>query len=227
MEKKHSPALFDAIAPTYDKVNQVLSLGLHHSWRARVAKKLPNTSNLNLLDCATGTCDQLIACLKKRSNIHSAVGIDLAENMLLLGQKKLAQTPYNYKVRLEKASLCDIPYAAGSFDAATLSFGIRNIEDPVEGLREIHRVLTLGGTLLVLEFSRSFLPLHLWYLRNIVPKIGTWLSGHKSAYSYLNTTIESFPSGDSFCALLKQAGFQSVTCTPLTGGIVSIYDAKK
>ncbi len=231
LDKQNSPHMFDEIAPTYDWINQILSLGLHHHWRAFVAKSLPKKPHLSLLDCATGTGDQLLYCLKKRPDIASAVGIDLAENMLRYAEKKAAKTSYNYRIRLQKASVLDIPYANDCFDCATISFGIRNLPSLQKGLTEILRILKPGGTLIILEFSLPTIKwlssLHLFYLRHFVPLIGKWLSGHKKAYSYLNTTIESFPYGQALCDEMQRAGLINAVCTPLSLGIASMYTAKK
>lgn len=231
MHKSDSWLLFDAIAPTYDKINRVLSLGIDAHWRKKIGLYLPRQKNMQLLDCATGTGDQIFALMRQSPNIKRAVGIDLSENMLKLGREKLKKSPYEKKVVLRHASALKIPYPAESFECATMSFGIRNVSDTVACLKEIHRVLKKKGTLLLLEFSlpknKVMKKAHLFYLRKVLPRLGGMLSKNRPAYTYLNQTIEAYPYGDAFCSLLKEAGFQNIECHPWSLGIVSLYSARK
>ncbi len=220
--------MFDKIAPTYDRTNRILSLGIDLYWRWKLQSLLPHGNKLKLLDCATGTGDQLLALMKSR-RIHQAVGIDLSEEMLKIGRKKLA--PFAHQIELKCASGTEIPYLENTFDAVTLSFGIRNIDPPLKCLQEIYRVLRPKGRALILEFS---LPAKSWvqnpylfYLNKVLPQIGKRLSGNREAYSYLARTIQSFPYGEAFCGLLQEAGFQKVKGYPMTGGIVTLYVGEK
>jgi demethylmenaquinone methyltransferase/2-methoxy-6-polyprenyl-1,4-benzoquinol methylase len=151
--------------------------------------------------------------------------------MLRIGKKKLKQKPYARDVLLRQACATDLPFADGSFDCATISFGIRNVDNIGKCLSEIYRVLVPGGRILVLEFSLPSHPklkaAHLFYLRRFIPKIGGWLSKDKQAYKYLNETIETFPHGENFCALLKEAGYKNVQAHPLTFGVVTLYQGDK
>ncbi len=229
--KSRSWKMFDTISSTYDRANSILSLGIHHYWRRKLAQALPKKAKIRLLDCATGTCDQIISLMDKGSKIERAVGVDLAREMLKIGKRKLAFKPYSHLVELQEASIDLLPYPENSFDCATLSFGIRNVPDVKACLKEIHRVLTKDGKALILEFSlpSSFLlkKMHLFYLRKCLPKVGGWVSKNRKAYHYLNETIETFPYGDAFCAYLTEAGFKNVKATPLTGGIVTLYEGEK
>jgi demethylmenaquinone methyltransferase/2-methoxy-6-polyprenyl-1,4-benzoquinol methylase len=229
--KSESWKMFNEISSTYDRTNSILSLGIHHHWRKRLKQALPKKDKIRLLDCATGTCDQIISLMDKSPQIRKAVGIDLALAMLKLGKNKLRLKPYGHLVELKEASISAIPYPEGSFDCATLSFGIRNVAAVGECLKEIHRVLDNDGRVLILEFSlpsSSLLKkLHLFYLRKVVARIGGWISKHGGAYRYLNETIESFPYGESFCSLLKDAGFKNVKALPLTWGIATLYQGDK
>ncbi len=229
--KAESWKMFNEISPTYDRVNSILSLGIHRYWRRHLAKALPKKNNICLLDCATGTCDQIISLMNKTTRIDRAVGIDLAREMLKIGKNKLASKRYGYRVELKEASMTEIPYPENSFDCVTLSFGIRNVANVEGGLKEMHRVLSTNGRILILEFSLPKISLlkkaHLFYLRHVLPKIGGWVSNNKQAYLYLNETIESFPYGKEFCTLLETAGFKDVKATPLTAGIVTLYQGDK
>jgi demethylmenaquinone methyltransferase / 2-methoxy-6-polyprenyl-1,4-benzoquinol methylase len=223
--------MFDAISQTYDKANRWMTLGLDVYWRKKVNKYLPRKKGLSILDCATGTGDQILALLKNAESIEKIFGIDLSEEMLEIGRKKIAKTPLSEKVFFQKASILSIPYQDSSFDLVTISFGIRNVTDVSLCLEEIKRVLKPGGKLFILETSTPKSPflkkLHLFYIRKILPKIGGWISQKKYAYEYLNETAERFPSGEEFCILLRKANFMKVQCHPMAFGAVSLYTADK
>lgn len=222
------PQMFNAISSRYDLINIFLSFGLDKYWRKAVCRHLPQKQYLKLLDCATGTGDQLIALLKHGS-IYDAVGIDPAEEMLAKASPKIA--PYAHCVQLIAASAEKIPYPVNTFDVATMTFGIRNVRDPQQSLKELYRVLSPSGRLLILEFSApAYAPLrflHRGYLNHIVPTIGGLLSKNRDAYSYLSKTIQAFPQGESFCALLREAGFENLRAIPLSFGIVTLYVGDK
>lgn len=222
--------MFDAISSTYDPINRIMTFGLDQRWRRKVGKLLPQR-NLRLLDCATGTGDQIFALVERCPQITEAVGIDLSSEMLSIAMSKCQTFPLQKKVQFQRASALEIPFPEASFDCVTMSFGIRNVTQTDLCLKEIFRVLKPGGRLLILETSlpkNSFIrKLHLLYLRKGLPFIGGWISRQKKAYRYLNETTETFPSGDAFCLLLKQAGMHSVHAFPLALGAVSIYQADK
>ena len=226
--------MFDKISSTYDKTNRLMTLGLDLYWRKKVASFLPKKNSIHLLDCATGTGDQLLSLLKHSpltTKITQAVGIDLSQEMLGLAKNKLKEKTFDAEVLLEVASALDLPFAKESFDCVTMSFGIRNVLDVNLCLQELYRVLKPGGKLLILETSipkaALIKKLHLFYLRKVLPRIGGLISKQKHAYQYLNQTTETFSCGAAFCEQIKQIGFSKVTCHPLTFGAVSIYEAEK
>ncbi len=223
--------MFDAISKTYDQTNRLMTLGLDLYWRKKMASFLPARDNLCLLDCATGTGDQIISLLKHSKKIKEAFGVDLSEEMIALCEKKVKKISGNVKVHVKKASILKLPFPENAFDCTTLSFGIRNVVDVPLCLEELLRVLRPGGRALILETSlpkgKLLKALHLFYIRKILPLIGGWISQKKHAYRYLNKTAETFPYGDAFCKMLEEAGFINVSCHPLTFGSVSIYVADK
>jgi demethylmenaquinone methyltransferase/2-methoxy-6-polyprenyl-1,4-benzoquinol methylase len=228
--KETSWKMFDAISPTYDRINAILSLGMDRRWRRRLASYLPSRSNLDLLDLASGTASQLVALFENKAPIRSAIGIDLSSEMLKIGKQKIQEKPYCNRVQFQVADATRLPFAEKSFDAATFSFGIRNVPDPILSLKEIHRVLKPGGRCLILEFSLPPEPLktfHLFYLRRILPYIGGFLSKNREAYRYLNETIETFPYGDAFARLMKSVGFSSLKQVPMALGAVTLYMGDK
>lgn len=231
LEKKAIPATFNTISKRYDLINRILSFGIDIYWRKRMVKFLPIHPSIRLLDIATGTADQIISIMNSARNIKSVIGIDLAKDMLAIGKQKIQNKPYCHQVSLLEADACNIPLNKETVDCLTMSFGIRNVPDVSQCLREMYRVLTHRGRALILEFSmpknaiiRLF---HVFYLRRILPLIGGFFSKNKQAYTYLNETIESFPSGKTFCAFLEEAGFEHIKAIPLTFGIATIYIAEK
>ena len=223
---KESWKMFNRISPSYDRINRILSLGMYQNWRHSVAAHLPKKPAIRLLDLASGTGDQLIACLESGASINEAVGIDLSEEMLRIAKEKITAKSYKNKVSFLTADAEQIPFADASFDAATFSFGIRNVSDPLLSLKQIKRILKPQGKCLILEFSmpkQPFKPFHLFYLRHILPRIGGWLSKNPDAYRYLNQTIETFPSGKAFCSLMETAGFSSIKTVPMALGAVTLY----
>ncbi len=196
-----------------------------------MASFLPSKKGLHLLDCATGTADQIISLMQNTSSIEQAVGIDLSEEMLCIGQRKIRGLPFQNNVQLHVASALNLPFEKDSFDCITMSFGIRNVTDTALCLKEMMRVLKPGGRILILETSipkTSFIKaFHLFYLRNLLPLVGGWISKQKKAYQYLNQTTETFPSGHAFCDKIQEIGFAKVHCHPLTFGSVSIYRGDK
>ncbi|OHB67679.1 MAG: hypothetical protein A2Y77_04780 [Planctomycetes bacterium RBG_13_62_9] len=223
--------MFDRIAPTYDLLNHLLSLGRDYSWRRRVAGQLGGDGLLDVVDLATGTGDLLISMLRRRPNTARAVGLDISERMLSICREKLHRSGLSERVELVCADASATPFAAGTFDVATMAFGIRNTPDAAGTLQEIHRILKPGGTALVLEFSlpanRALRWCYLRYLRSVVPRIGSWVSRDQRAYRYLDESIEGFHRPESFCSIMRQAGLREVSVIPLTLGVASIYKGTK
>lgn len=217
--------MFDAISPTYDRTNRIISFGMDQRWRAKVASFLPPQKNLKVLDLATGTGDQALALIKSQSSIQSITGIDLSKEMLEIARRKIP-----CKMQFLVADAEKLPFKDRSFDAATFSFGIRNVSDPLKALNEIYRVLKPKGRCLILEFSlppQPIRPFFLFYLRHVLPIVAGLISKNRSAYQYLNRTIEHFPSGKAFCQLMKEADFGRLKEVPMNLGSVTLYIGEK
>lgn len=231
LSKSNSWKMFDAISPRYDFLNHLLSFGLDILWRKKLARFLTKRTGQKVLDLATGTADVLLSLFKNNPNVHSGFGIDLADKMLEAGRTKIRKKKLEYSITLEHGDAHEISFDEGTFDVVTIAFGIRNMQDHRHVLKQMYRVLNKGGRALILEFSlpenKILRSLHLFYLRSIVPFIGVIFSGHYKAYRYLNQTIESFPYGDNFCVLMREAGFQNVKTNPLLFGVASIYQGDK
>lgn len=222
--------MFDRIAHRYDLLNHLLSGNRDVAWRQKVAGMLPAGRDLDVLDLATGTGDQLLT-LSETGKLRSGLGLDLAEKMLAIGREKIEQRKLNALLRLQTGDAGAIPCGDANFDAVTISFGIRNVLDVSAALREMHRVLRPRGRALILEFSLPRRGLvragYLFYFRHLLPRLGSIISGDAHAYRYLNQTVETFPYGEAFCKLMTDAGFDSVEATELTMGVATIYSGEK
>jgi demethylmenaquinone methyltransferase / 2-methoxy-6-polyprenyl-1,4-benzoquinol methylase len=223
--------MFDAIAPRYDFLNHLLSGGLDVRWRAKAVRALDLRGGETVLDLCTGTADLAIASATAEPGAASVVGVDFAGQMLRLGRQKLAQRGLAGRIRLVQGDAMRIPLAAGSVDAATVAFGIRNVERPDVAFADVFRVLRPGGRFAFLEFGVPRLPgvrqAYLAYFRHVLPRIGSLVSGHSSAYAYLPASVGSFPEPARVVASLSATGFSQVRADSLSFGIVYLYGASK
>lgn len=221
--------MFDAIAPRYDLLNHVLSVGIDKRWRARAIAALQLTGRETLLDVCTGTAD--VALEGRRRGAARVVGIDFANAMLSLGLKKIRSAGEASRIALVRGDAMRLPVPDGSADAATVAFGIRNVQRPEVACAEMARALRRGGRLAILEFGVPRIPglsrLYLWYFTHLLPLVGRLVSGHTAAYSYLPASVGTFPPPSEFMKILRQAGFDDVRADPLTFGIVYLYTARK
>lgn len=230
--KSQSWQIFSRIFTKYDQLNKILSLGLDSFWRKKMIQELQKF-HLNVrccLDLATGTGDVAFALLEQLKQIpQKVIGLDLCEQMLSVAKQKAKKK--KLEVQFIWGDAEKIPFIANKFDCITMAFGIRNVENPNKCLQEIYRVLTPDGTVAILEFSlpqNAFIKTFvLLYLRYILPMIGWMFSGDKSAYVYLNKTIESFPHGLEFVSIMEQEGFVKIFHRPMSLGIVTLYLGKK
>ncbi len=228
-KKVQVAAMFDNIAPKYDFLNQLLSLGIHKGWRKKAIRLLKEQQPKTILDIATGTADFAIEAIKL--NPEKVTGVDISEGMLKLGVEKIKKLGLQNKIELKLADSENLPFSDNSFDAITVGFGVRNFENLEKGINDIYRVLNVGGTLVVLEFSkpRKFpvKQFYRFYFKFITPMIGKLFSKDNSAYTYLPESVNAFPDGLDFLNILQKAGFKETKAISLTFGIASIYIAKK
>ena len=214
--------IFDSIAQRYDLANHLLSCGFDFYWRKRATEIVASWAPNTIVDLATGTGDLALA-LQKRLPDAKVIGADFSEEMLAMAKSKGVRETV-------LANAMQLPFADGSFDCVTISFGLRNLPDWNVSLGEMRRVLRSNGHLLILEFSLPQLSIlraiYRFYLHRCTPLIGALLTRKKDAYEYLGDSIEEFPSGDAMCRLLEQNGFGNARAEPLTAGIVTIYTAQ-
>lgn len=228
-KKEQIADMFDSISPRYDLLNRLLSGGIDIYWRKKAIRKLAPARPQLMLDIATGTADLAIEALSL--NPQKIIGVDISEGMLSFGRKKLEKMGLQNKIELRKGDSEALLFDDNTFDAAMVSFGVRNFENLDKGLADICRVLKPGGMLMVLEFSQPtafpIKQLYEFYSLHILPRIGKVISKDTSAYDYLPESVKAFPYGMTFLQHMQGAGFSETQCEPLTFGICSIYTGKK
>jgi len=220
-EKENVRAMFDAIAPRYDLLNRVLSARVDVAWRRKAVKALAVRAGDSILDLATGTGDLLLEEL--RAGAVRSVGADLSFGMLRLAPRKLAG--HGASTRVCQGDAERLPFGDASFDGASIAFGIRNVLDRAQGVREMRRVVRSGGRVAVLEFHETtgFVgTVFRIYFNHILPRIGALVSS-REAYSYLPKSVANFESPEGFAELMRRAGLKDVTSTPLTFGIAWLH----
>lgn len=222
--------MFDSIAPRYDLLNRLLSLGIDKRWRRFAVKQIKFTSGGRILDVATGTADVALQIAASTPDDITIVGVDFSPQMVELGKTKVKQSAFPHRISLQVAPCESIPYEDNSFDSATIAFGIRNVVDRLCGLTEIHRVLKSDGRIVILEFSnpesKIFKALYNFYFLKILPVIGGLFSDF-GAYKYLPDSVLEFPSQEDFKAIMSKAGFRNVHHKDLTFGIATVYTGDK
>lgn len=226
--------MFDAIAPRYDLLNHLLSAGIDKRWRTKMIASLKLTGRETLVDVCTGTAD---VALEARRGVNGSshgsaarvLGVDFAGAMLALGLRKVRDAGEEQRIALVRGDAMRIPVPDGVADAATVAFGVRNVQKTDVAVQELARVLRPGGRLAILEFSIPRIPglaaLYRWYFSRVLPLIGRAISGHSGAYSYLPASVGAFPPPAEFVTLLRHSGFVDVRAVPLTFGIVYLYAA--
>lgn len=223
--------MFDAIAGHYDLLNTVLSGGLDRYWRRRAIRSLKLTGRERLLDVCTGTADVAIGAARRTTGAARVVGVDFSGSMLAHGLVKVRNAALSDRVQLIRGDAMALPAADASVDAATIAFGIRNVQRADVACAELLRVLKPGGRLAILEFGLPVIPavrpLYLWYFNHVLPRIGRAVSRHGAAYTYLPESVGSFQFGEEFARILRAAGFSHVRAKPLALGIVYLYTGAK
>jgi demethylmenaquinone methyltransferase / 2-methoxy-6-polyprenyl-1,4-benzoquinol methylase len=229
-KKMQVEGMFNDIAFRYDFLNRFLSAGIDVRWRKKAIRQLEDIKPRTILDVATGTADVAImasAILKPQK----ITGIDISEGMLEIGRKKVKKAGLENSIELLNGDCETIKFDNDSFEAVTVAFGVRNFENLEKGLSEIRRVLKPGGKLVVLEFSRPKMPvvksIYNLYMKIICSNMGRLLSKNRSAYQYLDASINSFPEGQHFTDILDKLGYRNTYTKPLSLGICSIYCGEK
>lgn len=222
--------MFDNIAPTYDNLNHVLSLGIDKKWRQKAIKMLKPYSPEYMMDVATGTGDFAIQAYKMLQP-KELIGTDISEGMMNVGREKVRLAGLDKQISFKKEDCTSLSFTENRFDAITVAFGIRNFENLDKGLMEMHRVLKPRGHLVILELSTpEGFPMkqtYAIYSKLVIPTIGKIMSKDNSAYTYLPESIKAFPQGEIMKEILYKAGFSKVEFKRLTMGICTLYFATK
>jgi demethylmenaquinone methyltransferase/2-methoxy-6-polyprenyl-1,4-benzoquinol methylase len=223
--------MFSRIAPRYDLTNTVISAGLDQIWRQRLAQGVARHVAQAVLDVACGTggvMAQLARCCPPTARL---VGVDFTETMLHIGRQRLATAAPAHRVYLCVGDAHCLPHPEKSFDAVTMMFGVRNFADPAAGLAECYRVLRPEGHLCLVEFSwprgRGLRMVYGGYLRYLLPLIAWPLCGEWAAYRYLRDSVLAFRPQSDLTTLLQRIGFTDISATALSGGIATLYEARK
>ena len=218
--------MFGTISEKYDLANSVLSFGIHHHWKKKLIKKSLVKKGNQVLDCATGTGDLAFLFEAQVGHSGSVTGTDFCNPMLNVAKNKARVR--RSRCHFEWGDVTQLRYPDEKFDCASISFGIRNVKNPVQGLSELGRVVKPGGNVMILEFgqpkSKLFGAVYQFYSNQILPRVGGWISGKPDAYKYLQTSSAAFPCGDEFLALAEQTGrFKKVESFSLFWGIAYLY----
>ncbi|MGH2842184.1 MAG: bifunctional demethylmenaquinone methyltransferase/2-methoxy-6-polyprenyl-1,4-benzoquinol methylase UbiE, partial [Solirubrobacteraceae bacterium] len=222
-------AMFDHIAGIYDRLNSLMTAGLHHSWRQRAAELAVLEPGGRVLDVATGTGDLAFELARRLGPGGEVVGADFSEQMLQIARRKAAAGAVSggvAKVRFEQANALLLPHASNEFDAATVAFGVRNFSNLDQGLRELARVVKPGGRVVILEMTTPQRPplllfFRLWFDR-VVPLLGR-LAGDADAYAYLPNSVRRFPGPDQLAAAMERAGMREISYIVTAGGIIALH----
>ncbi|RFZ85672.1 bifunctional demethylmenaquinone methyltransferase/2-methoxy-6-polyprenyl-1,4-benzoquinol methylase UbiE [Mucilaginibacter terrenus] len=229
-KKEQVADMFNNISKTYDFLNHFMSLGIDIIWRKKAINELKADKPQLILDVATGTGDFAFEALKilKPKKI---IGVDISQGMLNIADQKIAKRHLSDKFEVKLGDSEKLPFADNGFDAVTVAYGVRNFENLLDGLTDIHRVLKPGGKAVVLEFSKPkafpVKQLYNFYFNYVTPGIGKLFSKDARAYSYLPESVAAFPDGPAFTAMMAKAGFTNTKSRPLAFGICSIYTGVK
>ena len=223
--------MFNDIAPSYDRLNHLMSLGIDNIWRKKALKEIVDGTQQQILDVACGTGDSTIAIAKAMEPGGRVTGIDISAGMMEPLMRKAAHEGVHDRIKLLQADALQMPFEADTFHRVTCAFGIRNFEDRNKGLAEFLRVLKPGGKAVILELGIPDKPfiktLYDIYFRHILPLIGGLISGNRAAYRYLPESVYAFPRPETFCAMMERAGFHNVRHRNFTFGLCRLFIGEK
>ncbi len=222
--------MFKGIAPRYDFLNRLLSLGVDIHWRKFASRLIEYDEEGKILDAATGTADMALNIAAGTPASLKIVGLDFCKEMMDVARSKINNSIYSKRIDLAVAPCEAVPFKEDTFDSVTIAFGVRNLDDRFRGLKEMHRVLKPGGKIVILEFSMPsntlFGYIYQWYFRRLLPVIGGFFSKF-NAYKYLPESVSEFPSRENFKRILADSGFAEIAHYDKTFGIVTFYTGYK
>jgi demethylmenaquinone methyltransferase/2-methoxy-6-polyprenyl-1,4-benzoquinol methylase len=224
--------MFGQIAPRYDFLNHLLSLGIDRYWRWRTVRRVQPEGTLPILDVCTGTGDLALAFDRAAGSKLRIVAADFCHEMLQIGRQKAADCGADQRITFLEADTQSLPLPSDAFQIVSVAFGLRNVADTNGGLAEMVRVAAPGGRIAVLEFSsptwRPFKAAYGWYFRRVLPRIGQFVARNTTAaYEYLPASVGQFPQGEALAERMRAAGLTDVSCYPLTLGVATLYVGTK
>lgn len=224
--------VFGSVAPSYDVMNDAMSLGVHRLWKSAFVADMAPTRGMRILDCAGGTADIAFRIAAKTGGTAPVVVADINPKMLEVGQKRAREASIGEKaLRFVEANAESLPFPDGEFDVYAISFGMRNVPQVDRALAEAFRVLKKGGRFMMLEFAKVDNPpaaaFYDAYSFKVIPAIGKYIAGDEAAYRYLVESIRQFPAQDEFVSMMKDAGFVNNTVTDYSLGIAATYSGFK
>ncbi|HOP75518.1 MAG TPA: bifunctional demethylmenaquinone methyltransferase/2-methoxy-6-polyprenyl-1,4-benzoquinol methylase UbiE [Bacillota bacterium] len=231
MKEQQIYEFFNSIAPRYDITNSLMSWGIHHHWRKQLIHSLSLPKNCKIMDlcCGTGAVTLDLARLAGPGSL--VVGVDFSEVMLSIARQRLSGHPFQKQIQWIVANALELPFSDQSFDCITIAYGLRNVTDILRALREMRRVLKVGGQIAILEMAVPVHPvvkrLHERYLSGWVPFLGHLITNYRKPYQYLHESIRAFPQPEQICKLLEDIGFANIQCQRLTWGIVALYTGQR
>ncbi|MCP4445920.1 MAG: bifunctional demethylmenaquinone methyltransferase/2-methoxy-6-polyprenyl-1,4-benzoquinol methylase UbiE [Myxococcales bacterium] len=223
-----SGAMFDNLAPRYDLLNRLMSLGVDKRWRRRTVRSLQLRSGDKVLDLATGTGDLAINIARKHTDV-TVVGVDPSAGMLDVGRTKIAKAGLSERITMREGVGEELPFENDTFNAVTIAFGIRNCTDRPQALREMRRVTKAGGRIGILELGEPrrgiMAPIARFHIHQLIPRLGAWLSGARE-YRYLQESIEAFPPSEEFAVTMGDCGLHILDLVPFGFGSCHLYLAE-
>lgn len=230
-KKEKIQEMFDGIAPSYDRLNHLMSLNVDKLWRRYALREIVDGTVQQILDVACGTGDSTISIARAAGPGSRVTGVDISEGMMALVMRKAAHEGVHDRIRLQVADGENLPFEEGAFHRVTCAFGIRNFEHKELGLKEFFRVLKPAGKVVILELSlprnRVLLRFYDLYFLHILPWLGGLVSGDRAAYRYLPASVHAFPAPEAFCALMRDAGFKNVRQRSLSFGLCRMFVGEK
>jgi demethylmenaquinone methyltransferase/2-methoxy-6-polyprenyl-1,4-benzoquinol methylase len=228
--KSHVHGVFERIAPKYDLMNDLISFRRHKAWRKFTMKKMNVSPGQTALDLCCGTCDWTIA-LAEASGSGDVVGLDFSQNMLDVGALKIEKLALDKQIKLVQGNAMSLPFADSSFDYVTIGFGLRNVPDYLQVLKEMQRVVKPGGLVVCLEVSKPtwqpFKAMYNLYFERILPQMGKLVAKSFQEYKWLPESLKMFPGRQQLAELFEDAGLDQVKAYPLTGGVAALHMGTK
>ncbi|WP_028610527.1 demethylmenaquinone methyltransferase [Paenibacillus harenae] len=228
--KSHVHGVFERIAPKYDFMNDLISFGRHKAWRRFTMKKMNVQPGQSALDLCCGTCDWTIA-LAEASGTGKIIGLDFSQNMLDVGALKVGKLGLTDRIALVQGNAMNLPFEDNSFDYVTIGFGLRNVPDYLQVLKEMRRVVKPGGQVICLEVSKPtwqpFKAMYNLYFERILPLVGRIVAKRFEEYKWLPESLKLFPGRAQLVKLFEEAGLKRVIAYPLTGGVAALHMGTK